>query len=352
MRWGSGTLRWVRPLRAILCLFDGQPVRFSIGGLESGNVTYGHRFMAPDAITISDPHDYVGALDKAHVLVDAAVREAMIAESATALAASVDCALVEDAGLISETAGLVEWPVPLLGTIDDEFMDVPEEVLISVMRTHQKYFALRDKNGKLAPYFITISNMVTDDKCDAIIAGKERVLRARLSDGRIFFEQDSKQTMQSRVSSLEKITFQAKLGTVGEKATRIAALAAELAPSLSADREAAKQAAQLCKADLTSGMVYEFPELQGIMGAYYAQNDGMGDTVAAAIRDHYKPLGPGDAIPETGEARAVAWPIKSTVWQGFGQSMKSRPARKTRSRCAAPRWALFVFCWRPKRVLL
>jgi len=317
MRWGSGALRWVRPLRSILCLFDGQPVPFTVGGIESGTVTFGHRFMAPDAITICDPHDYIGALDKAHVLVDAAVREAMIAESAAALAASVDCDLVEDAGLISETAGLVEWPVPLLGTIDDEFMDVPEEVLISVMRTHQKYFALRDKNGKLAPYFITISNMVTDDKGAAIIAGNERVLRARLSDGRFFWDQDRKETSQSRVPSLEKITFQAKLGTVGEKATRIAALAAELAPSLSADREAAKQAAQLCKADLTSGMVYEFPELQGIMGGYYAQNDGLGDAVAAAIRDHYKPLGPGDAIPASAEGWAVALADKFDSLAGF-----------------------------------
>ena len=317
MRWGSGTLRWVRPLRAILCLFDGQPVRFTIGGLESGNVTYGHRFMAPDAITIFEPQDYVGALDKAYVLVDAAEREAMIAESATALAASVDCALVEDGGLISETAGLVEWPVPLLGTIDDEFMDVPEEVLISVMRTHQKYFALRDQNGKLAPYFITISNMVTDDKGAAIIAGNERVLRARLSDGRFFWEQDRKETLQSRLPSLEKVTFQAKLGTVGEKAARLAALAEQLAPALSADKKATRQAAQLCKADLVSGMVYEFPELQGIMGGYYAQNDGMGDAVAAAIRDHYKPLGPSDAIPETGEARAAALADKIDSLAGF-----------------------------------
>lgn len=317
MRWGSGALRWVRPLRSILCLFDGQPVPFTVGGIESGTVTFGHRFMAPDAITICDPHDYIGALYKAHVVVDAAVREAMIAESAGALAASVDCDLVEDAGLISETAGLVEWPVPLLGSIDDEFMDVPEEVLISVMRTHQKYFALRDKNGKLAPYFITISNMLTDDKGAAIIAGNERVLRARLSDGRFFWDQDRKETLQSRVSNLEKITFQAKLGTVGEKATRIAALAAELSPSLSADREAAKLAAQLCKADLTSGMVYEFPELQGIMGGYYAQNDGLGDAVAAAIRDHYKPLGPGDAIPASSEGYAVALADKFDSLAGF-----------------------------------
>ena len=317
MRWGGGALRWVRPLRGILCLFGGQPVPFGIGGLESGNITYGHRFMAPEAITISDPNDYVSALDKAHVMVDAAVREAMIAETATTLAASVDCALVEDAGLISETAGLVEWPVPLLGTIDDEFMYLPEEVLISIMRTHQKYFALRDKKGKLAPYFITISNMVTDDKGEAIISGNERVLRARLSDGRFFWDQDRKETLKSRLPSLEKITFQAKLGTVGQKAARMAVLAEQLAPALSADNKAAKQAATLSKADLVSGMVYEFPELQGIMGGYYAQNDGMDEAVVAAICDHYKPLGPGDTIPETAEARAVSLADKIDSLAGF-----------------------------------
>jgi glycyl-tRNA synthetase beta chain len=317
MRWGSGSLRWVRPLRSVLCLFDGHIVPFEIAGLSSGDTTYGHRFMAPDALTISDPHDYVGTLEKAFVLVDASAREAMIAESAAALAQSVDCALIEDAGLLRETAGLVEWPVPLLGKIDDAFMDVPEEVLVSVMRTHQKYFALRDKDGKLAPYFITISNMLTDDKGAAIIAGNERVLRARLSDGRFFWDQDRKDTLESRLPDLEKITFQAKLGTVAEKSTRIAALTSVLTETLKADAEAARQAAALCKADLVSGMVYEFPELQGIMGGYYAQNDGLGDAVAAAIRDHYKPAGPGDAIPETPEGRAVALADKIDTLTGF-----------------------------------
>jgi glycyl-tRNA synthetase beta chain len=317
MRWGSGSLRWVRPLRSVLCLFDGHIVPFEIAGLSSGDTTYGHRFMAPDALTISDPYDYVGALEKAFVLVDASVREAMIAESAAALAQSVDCALIEDASLLRETAGLVEWPVPLLGKIDDAFMDVPEEVLVSVMRTHQKYFALRDKSGKLAPYFITISNMLTDDKGSAIIAGNERVLRARLSDGRFFWDQDRKDTLESRLPDLEKITFQAKLGAVAEKSTRIAALTSVLTETLKADAEAARQAAALCKADLVSGMVYEFPELQGIMGGYYAQNDGLGDAVAAAIRDHYKPAGPGDAIPETPEGRAVALADKIDTLTGF-----------------------------------
>jgi len=317
MRWGRGGLRWVRPLRSILCLFDGDIVPFEIGGLTSGNVTYGHRFMTPEAIEITDAHDYVGALEKAHVLVDASVREAMIAEDAARLADSVDCVLAEDSALISETAGLVEWPVPLVGKIDDAFMDVPEEVLISVMRTHQKYFALRQKDGTLAPYFITISNMLTDDDGAAIIAGNERVLRARLSDGRFFWDQDRKDTLESRLPSLEKITFQAKLGTVADKSQRIAKLAESLAPALSADATAAKSAAALCKADLVSGMVYEFPELQGIMGGYYAQNDGLGDDVAAAIRDHYKPLGPSDAIPETVEGMAVALADKIDTLTGF-----------------------------------
>ncbi len=317
MRWGSGSLRWVRPLRSVLCLFDGAVVPFEIGGLKSGNVTYGHRFMAPDEIAINDPHDYVGALERAFVLADAPVREAMIAESAAALAAGVDCDLVEDAGLIRETAGLVEWPVPLLGKIDDAFMDVPEEVLVSVMRTHQKYFALRQKDGKLAPYFITISNMLTDDKGAAISAGNERVLRARLSDGRFFWDQDRKDALESRLPALEKITFQAKLGTVADKSQRIAALAGQLSGYLDADEAAAQQASALCKADLVSGMVYEFPELQGIMGGYYAQNDGLGEGVAAAIRDHYKPLGPGDAIPDTAEGRAVALADKIDTLAGF-----------------------------------
>ena len=317
MRWGRGSLRWVRPLRSILCLFDGDIVPFEIGGLTSGNVTYGHRFMTPEAIEITDAHDYVGALEKAHVLVDASVREAMIAEDAARLADSVDCVLAEDSALISETAGLVEWPVPLVGKIDDAFMDVPEEVLISVMRTHQKYFALRRKDGTLAPYFITISNMLTDDGGAAIIAGNERVLRARLSDGRFFWDQDRKDTLESRLPSLEKITFQAKLGTVADKSQRIAKLAESLAPALSADATAAKSAAALCKADLTSGMVYEFPELQGIMGGYYAQNDGLGDDVAAAIRDHYKPLGPSDAIPASVEGMAVGLADKIDTLTGF-----------------------------------
>ena len=317
MRWGDGSLRWVRPLRGILCVLDGAIVPFEVEGLTSGNTTFGHRFMAPEAMQISHAKDYLGSLEKAFVLADAPVREAMVMEGASALAASVGCALVEDLGLMRETAGLVEWPVPLLGSMDAEFMGVPEEVLVSVMRTHQKYFALRTADGKLAPYFITISNIETPDKGAAIVNGNQRVLRARLSDGRFFWDQDRKETLTSRLPALEKVTFQAKLGTVAQKAERIEKLAKTLAPALQADAELSAQAGQLAKADLTSGMVYEFPELQGIMGGYYAAHDGLGDTVAAAIRSHYSPQGPDDAIPQTPEGRAVALADKLDTLAGF-----------------------------------
>ena len=317
MRWGAGTLRWVRPLRAILCCFDGEIVPFEVAGLVSGDTTYGHRFMAPEALQIRHAADYVGALEHKFVLADSMVRQAMVQESASQLAEDAGCTLVDDPALVRETAGLVEWPVPLLGKIDEEFMDVPEEVLISVMRTHQKYFALRQADGGLAPYFITISNMKTDDAGAAIIAGNERVLRARLSDGRFFWDQDRKQSLAQRLPALEKITFQAKLGTVRQKAERLVTLSAALAAPLSADAELSQTAANLCKADLVSGMVYEFPELQGIMGGYYAVNDGLGEVVGAAIRDHYKPLGPGDTIPANAEGSVVALADKIDSLTGF-----------------------------------
>jgi glycyl-tRNA synthetase beta chain len=317
MRWGDGSLRWVRPLRAILCMLDGQIVPFEVEGLRSGETSFGHRFLAPAALPIAHAKDYLGTLEKAFVLADAPVREAMVMEGASALAKSVGCTLVEDSGLMRETAGLVEWPVPLLGAIDAAFMDVPEEVLVSVMRTHQKYFALRTADGKLAPYFITISNIETPDKGAAIVNGNQRVLRARLSDGRFFWDQDRKETLHSRLPALEKVTFQAKLGTVREKAERISKLAETLAPVLGADAALSAQAGQLAKADLTSGMVYEFPELQGIMGGYYAAHDGLGDAVAAAIRSHYAPQGPDDAIPDSAEGRAVALADKLDTLAGF-----------------------------------
>ena len=219
MRWGAGKLRWVRPLRAILCRFDGEVVPFEVDGLASGGVTYGHRFMKPDAIEIRTADDYVAKLETAKVIVDSGRRQ-RIAEQARALAEAEGLVLHEDDTLLRETAGLVEWPVALIGRIDDAFMEVPEEVLVSVMRTHQKYFCLRDpKTGKLAPRFITVSNMETSDGGAAIIDGNERVLRARLSDGKFFWDQDRKTALSERLPELDKIIFHAKLGSVRGKDT-------------------------------------------------------------------------------------------------------------------------------------
>lgn len=314
MRWGNGKLRWVRPLRAILCRFDGEIVPFEVDGLVSGGVTYGHRFMVPDEIEIRFADEYAVKLEAAKVLADSVQRQQRIAEQAHALAKAEGFVLNEDDALLRETAGLVEWPMALIGKIDDAFMEVPEEVLVSVMRTHQKYFTLRDpKSGKLAPRFITISNMETADKGAAIIDGNERVLRARLSDGKFFWDQDRKSSLEDRLPELDKIIFHAKLGTVREKAQRIETLSNHLSDALGADAKTAKEAARLCKADLVSSMVYEFPELQGVMGGYYAENAAAG----VAIREHYSPLGPDDNIPSSPEGCTVALADKIDTLTGF-----------------------------------
>jgi len=327
MRWGDGTLRWVRPLRALLCMFNGKVLSCAVDGIEAGSTTFGHRFMAPDALKIDKADDYLSKLEQAYVIADKAKREAVILKKAEGLATAEDLVLVDDAGLLAEVAGLVEWPVPLMGQIDDAFMDVPEEVLVSVMRTHQKYLALRNKSGQLAPRFITIANMETADNGAKIIAGNERVLRARLSDARFFWDEDRKTDLSARKPDLDKVTFHAKLGTVSDKTDRIEKLVAYLADiesgfsfedlSQNALSEVTNQAAALCKADLLTGMVYEFPELQGIMGGYYAALQLGDDKVGNAIRDHYKPLGPNDAIPATSEGRLVAMADKMDTLAGF-----------------------------------
>ena len=327
MRWGDGALRWVRPLRALLCMFNGKVLSCAVDGIEAGSTTFGHRFMAPDALKIDKADDYLSKLEQAYVIADKAKREAVILEKAEGLATAEDLVLVDDAGLLAEVAGLVEWPVPLMGRIDNAFMDVPEEVLVSVMRTHQKYLALRDKSGQLAPRFITIANIETADNGAKIIAGNERVLRARLSDARFFWDEDRKTDLSARKPDLDKVTFHAKLGTVSDKTDRIEKLVAYLADiesgfsfedlSQNASSEVTNQAAALCKADLVTGMVYEFPELQGIMGGYYAALQLGDDKVGNAIRDHYKPLGPNDAIPATSEGRLVAMADKMDTLAGF-----------------------------------
>lgn len=318
MRWGDGQLRWVRPLHSIVCTFDGETVPFEVDGIKSGNTTYGHRFMAPDAITVHRLEDYEVSLDRAKVMVDADLRMQTILHEAKTLCQAKGLELVEDDALLAEVAGLVEWPVPLLGEFDADFLDVPPEVLTSTMRTNQKYFAVKDaKTGKMAPNFICVANVEAVDGGKAIAAGNARVLRARFSDARFFWDEDKKRTLESRIDDLKKVVFHAKLGTVHDKMERVAKLARELAPKVVADPDKAGRGARLAKADLTTGMVYEFPDLQGIMGRYYALEDGEDAEVADAIRDHYAPQGPDDDVPTDAISVAVALADKLDTLVGF-----------------------------------
>ncbi|RJF84404.1 glycine--tRNA ligase subunit beta [Azospirillum cavernae] len=323
MRWGTGTVRWVRPLHSIIALFGGKILDggFEIGGTQPrvvfGNSTRGHRFLAPDAFTVDSFADYQAKLLAAKVVLDRDARKAKIKADAEALAAREGLTLSPDEALLDEVAGLVEWPVTLIGSIDESFMDVPSEVLITSMRTHQKYFAALDAAGKMAPRFIVVANTETVDGGKAIVAGNERVLRARLSDAKFFWDQDRKTKLEARVPALEKITFHAKLGTVAEKVTRVQLLAAEIARTIGADVDAASRAALLCKADLVTEVVGEFPEVQGIMGRYYALGQGESAEVADAIAAHYKPLGPSDNCPTAPVSVAVALADKIDTLVGF-----------------------------------
>lgn len=318
MRWGTGTLRWVRPLHSIVALMDGAVVPFDVDGIASGNATRGHRFMAPDAFTVTGFADYEKKLRDAFVILDADERAKIIHDGALKLSAEAGLKLFEDDALLHEVSGLVEWPVPLIGKIDDQFMEVPQEVLTSTMRANQKYFALTDANGKLAPRFIVIANLIAEDGGKAIVNGNERVLRARFADARFLWDQDRKVRLEDRVPKLKEVVFHAKLGTVHDKAMRIGKLARELAAFVpGADADKAQIAGELCKADLTTGMVGEFPELQGLMGAYYARNDGLDDDIAQAIAEHYAPLGPTDAVSESSLGSAVAISDKVDTVVGF-----------------------------------
>ncbi len=300
MRWGSGEVTWVRPLHSILCIFDGKIVPVEFAGIKAGNVTYGHRFLAPKEIKITNATDYEKLLEKAFVIADREKRKAEILKQAEKAAQAEDMQLKEDVGLLDEVTGLVEWPVVLVGTIDAAFRDLPSEILISEMRTHQKYFALRVGTAVFSPFkFLITSNMETKDKGKAIIAGNERVLRARLADGRFFWDQDRKKTLDEWAEGLKNITFHAKLGSIADKVERIKMLAVALTEYVpDADKKLVERAAKLCKADLMTGIVGEFPELQGVMGYNYAPKDQVEDIrVADAIRDHYKPQGPNDSVP-------------------------------------------------------
>ena len=319
MRWLPGNpVRWVRPLHSILATFDGEVVPFEFAGIKSGNSTRGHRFLSSGAIEVRRFEDYEAALKKAHVVLDAAERAEIISHDLKQKAFALGLELIEDAGLLAEVSGLAEWPTVLIGTIQDQFMDVPAEILQTSMRTHQKYFSLRDpKTGKMANRFALVANMLTKDGGKEIVAGNERVLRARLSDAKFFWDEDRKKTLESRVEKLKGIVFHAKLGTQAERVARIEKLAGEIASKIGADVEKAKRAARLAKADLTSGVVGEFPELQGVMGRYYALHDKEDAAVADAIHDHYKPVGPSDAVPTDKVAIAVALADKLDALTGF-----------------------------------
>lgn len=318
MRWGSGKFRWVRPLHKIVATFDGEVIPFEIAGIVSGNNTNGHRFLSKGAIEVRRFDDYQASLKKAHVVLDPDERREIILHEAQQKVFALGLELIDDEGLLREVTGLAEWPVVLVGEIDQAFMDVPPEILRTSMRAHQKYFSLRDPNtGAMANRFLVVSNMITEDGGKVIVAGNERVLRARLSDAKFFWDQDRKRTLDSRVADLGKMAFHAKLGTQLERVKRIEALAGEIAKIIGADVEKAKRAAFLCKADLTTELVGEFPEVQGIMGRYYALNDGEDDEVADAIRDHYKPLGPGDEVPTKPVSIAVALADKLDTLTGF-----------------------------------
>ena len=366
MRWGSGTLRWVRPLKRIVALFDGAVVPFDVDGIASGDVTEGHRFLGSgQPFAVKDFADYRAKLEREFVLLDAADRRLRVLEGAKAVCAERGLALVDDDGLLEEVAGLAEWPTPILGEMDPAFLDLPPEVIRLSMKVHQKYFAVRDpaRDG-LAPNFVVVANVEASDGGKALAAGNSRVLSARLNDARFFWDEDRKVGFDAWLKKLEGVTFHAKLGTMAERVERIAALAREIAPLVGADPDQAERAARLAKADLASAMVGEFPELQGVMGGYYARllpsplvgeggtrsvtdegvvpanemsgnesgsgiplirpasqatfsHKGRRDALADAIRDHYKPQGPNDTVPTSPLTVAVALADKLDTLVGF-----------------------------------
>lgn len=322
MRWGGSAFQWVRPLHNILCIFDGRSVAgsFDIGGgdaLAFNGTTVGHRFLAPGEIAVQSAAEYRAKLEAACVIVDPAQRRDRIEAAAKTLAADLGHLLREDRALLNEVTGLVEWPVAVAGRIDDAFMDLPPEVLITSMRSHQKYFALETADGQMAPHFIAIADMETGDGGKSVAAGNERVLRARLADAQFFWDQDRAMPLRKRVPALEGITFHAKLGSVRKRVHRIQELVGTFASNIGADTDQAQTAALLAKADLTTGMVGEFPELQGVMGRYYAQHDNEDTAVADAIAGHYAPQGPSDVCPSDPVTVGVALADKIDMLASF-----------------------------------
>jgi glycyl-tRNA synthetase beta chain len=317
MRWGDHPVRWVRPLHGIVCLLDGEVVPVVFGSVKAGHTTQGHRFLAPGPIAVQGFEDYRRKLEAAYVQLDAGERERRIAAGADRLATEAQLRVRHDPGLLGELSGLVEWPVPLLGRIDQRFMALPQEVLVTAMRQHQKYLALEDAQGRLADRFVIVANLEAGDGA-AIVAGNERVLRARLWDAQFFWDQDRRATLASRVPQLDGVVFHARLGSLGDKVRRMEALAPWLARRVpGADADHARRAARLCKADLVSEMVGELPELQGVMGRYYALDAGEPDNIAAAIAEHYAPQGPADRCPTAPTSVVTALADKLDTLAGF-----------------------------------
>ncbi|MEH2532271.1 glycyl-tRNA synthetase beta chain [Bradyrhizobium sp. AZCC 1588] len=328
MRWGtrstkSGSLSWVRPLHSIIATFGPETeepdvVKFAVDGIEAGQITFGHRFMAPSAISVRRFEDYEAKLKAAKVVLDPQARKDIILADAKELAFAQGFELVEDQGLLDEVAGLVEWPVALMGSFDEEYLTIPDEVIRATIRNNQKCFVVRDpKTGKLANKFILTANIEATDGGKVIVAGNERVIRARLSDAKFFYETDLKTKLEDRLKKFDQIVFHEKLGTQAERIRRIERLTAEIAPLVGADVAKAKRAAHLAKADLLTEVVGEFPELQGLMGKYYAQAQGEDASVAAASEDHYKPQGPTDRVPSDPVSAAVALADKLDTLAGF-----------------------------------
>lgn len=324
MRWGDGTLKWVRPLHSILCILvteeGAEVVPMDIDGIKAGNTTQGHRFMSPGAITVRSFDDYTTKLQRAHVVLDATERADTIWHDATNQAFAQGLEVVEDAGLLAEVAGLVEWPVVLMGKIDDDFLGLPPEVLQTSMKEHQKFFSVRNPKTGRIERFITVANRETADNGATILAGNQKVLSARLADAKFFWENDLRTAnagMTAWLDALKNVTFHNKLGTQADLVDRMATLAREIAPAVGADPDQAERAARLAKADLASEMVYEFPELQGLMGRYYIEAMGEDKAIAVAAQDHYAPLGPSDDVPTAPVSVAVALAEKIDKLTGF-----------------------------------
>jgi len=325
MRWGDGPLKWVRPLHGILCILSdeggAEVVPLDLDGITSGNTTCGHRFLAPDAFAVTNFDDYEAKLKRAKVVLRPDERAEAIWHDATHQAFALGLEVVEDRGLLAEVAGLVEWPVVLLGRIDDAFLELPPEVLQTSMKEHQKFFSVRNPGTGRIECFVTVANMQAADNGATILAGNQKVLSARLADAKFFWENDlrtvERQGMKAWTDQLSNVTFHAKLGSQAERIERIAALAREIAPRVGAKPDLAEEAARIAKADLASEMVYEFPELQGLMGRYYARAAGHDDGVPEACEEHYSPLGPSDDVPNAPVSVAVALADKIDTLTGF-----------------------------------